>query len=65
MSRKHLKVAAVLAVGALTLSACTSTFLPCPFLKRACMRRAWKDAQFEQLEMSRYVFCAGSHTSRS
>src|SRR5205085_12167448 len=47
------------------LSVCTSSFLPCAFLKRACRRRAWKASQFETELISRYVFCAGSHTSRS
>src|SRR5699024_5938164 len=38
-----------------------------PFSSRycVCIRRAWKSKQFEQLETSRYLFCAGIHNSRS
>ena len=32
---------------------CTSSFLPWAFLKRACIRRAWKASQFETELISR------------
>src|SRR5882724_4878283 len=47
------------------LSVWTSSFLPCAFLNRVCMRRAWKASQFETELISRYMFCAGTQTSRS
>jgi hypothetical protein len=32
---------------------CTSSFFPCAFLKRVCIRRAWKASQFETELISR------------
>ena len=34
-------------------------------LTRFDVRRAWKASKLEHEEISRYAFCAGSHTSRS
>src|SRR3989338_3550621 len=47
-------------------SVCTSSGLPLAGLRqRACMRRAWKSSKLLHEEISRYLFCPGSHTSMS
>ncbi|CSC82763.1 Uncharacterised protein [Vibrio cholerae] len=47
-------------------SVCTNSGFFSPLRrKRACIRRAWKSHMFEQEEISRYVFCAGTQTSKS
>src|SRR6266850_8111594 len=46
-------------------SVCTSSVLPCSLRNLARMRRAWNASKLEHEEISRYVFCDGSQTSRS